>query len=254
MFFILSKLLDFILSPLFWIILFFTLGVFFQSTARRKLFISIALTCLIFFSNSFIVNEALLIWETKPVAINTLENYDTAIVLTGITNSRNDINDRVFFGRGVDRLLHTVQLYKAGKVRNILISGGPGTVVKNKISEAQELKAVFIYCGVNANDIIMEEFSRNTTESSHFVKTLLDCPNSSNKYLLITSAFHMPRAVGCFQKAGLNVGVYPVDYYSHNRQFDIQTIILPSESALEKWSILIHEFVGYVVYKVMGYT
>jgi len=71
---------------------------------------------------------------------------------------------------------------------------------------------------------------------------------------LITSAFHIPRSLGCFRKAGLNVQPYSVDFYSNDRKFDLDNLIVPSASALEKWSLLIHEICGFLIYKIMGFS
>lgn len=254
MFFILSKVLDFLLSPLIWVILIFVYAFFCKKPSRKKRAFLAGMALLLFFSNNFIVNEAFLVWEGEPMAINELKNYETAIVLTGVTSNRKGSKDRVYFGKGADRLLHTVQLYKAGKIKRILISGGSGAVIGEKIPEAGELKKVFIYCGVPQASIILEDRSRNTAESARYSKKLTDSLDLGKEFLLITSAFHIPRSMGCFKKAGLNVKAYPVDFYSQDRNLNPAALLLPSEHALGKWSILIHEICGYVIYKIMGYS
>ncbi|MDP2336726.1 MAG: YdcF family protein [Bacteroidota bacterium] len=254
MFFILSKVLDFLLLPLIWVILIFLYALFCKKPPRKKKTYIAGLLLLLFFSNGFIVNEAFLAWEDEPVQISELKNYETAIVLTGVASNRKGITDRVFFGKGADRVLHTVQLYKAGKIRRILISGGSGALVGEKIAEAGQLRKVFMYCGVPDTSIILEDRSRNTAESARYSKKLIDSLKLSGEFLLVTSAFHIPRSMGCFTKAGIEVKAYPVDFYSQDRDLDLETILLPSENALGKWAILLHEIVGYVVYKVMGYS
>lgn len=254
MFFILSKVLDFMLSPLLWVILIFFYAFFCKKpTVKKKVFLT-GITVLLFFSNSFIVNEAFLAWEDEPILISGLKKYETAIVLTGVASNRKGITDRVFFGQGADRVLHTVQLYKLGKIKKILISGGSSAVIGKSIPEARQLKKVFLYCGVSEIDIILEDRSRNTTESSYYSRKLIDSLNLGQEFLLITSAFHIPRSVGCFEKAGLNVQAYPVDFYAHDRSYNLLALLRPSESSLGKWSTLIHEIVGYIVYKLMGYS
>lgn len=253
MFFILSKILDFLLSPLIWIIL--ILGYAFynrNNRIKKKVFLA-GLLLLLFFSNTFIVNEALLAWEGKPVSTSEIKNYETAIVLTGVATNHKGILDRVFFNKGADRLLHTVQLYNAGKIKKILISGGSGVIIGEKIPEADQLKKVFMYCGVPEEAIILENKSNNTAENARFSKKVIDSLHFANKFLLVTSAFHIPRAKGCFKKAGVNVDTYPVDFYSNTRSPGPDSLI-PSEQALYKWSILIHELCGYIVYKIMGYS
>lgn len=241
------------LSPLLWVILIFFYAFFCKKPSVKKKVFLTGIIVLLFFSNSFIVNEAFLAWEDKPIQISGLKKYETAIVLTGVASNRKGITDRVFFGKGADRVLHTVQLYKLGKIKKILISGGSSVFFGKSIPEARQLKKVFLYCGVSEGDIILEDRSRNTTESSHYSRKLIDSLNLGKDFLLITSAFHIPRSVGCFEKAGLNVQAYPVDFYSRDRDLDIQTKLLPSEDYLSRWAILIHEIMGYIVYKLMGY-
>lgn len=254
MFFILSKVLDFLLSPLIWAILVLVYAFLVKNPVKKKRVLLSGFILILFFSNSFIVNEAFLAWEGIPLPLSELKNYETAIVLTGVASNRKEIKDRVFFGRGADRLLHTVQLYKAGKIKKILISGGSGAIIGEKIPEAGELKKVFIYCGVPDSAIFLENQSRNTRESARYSKKLTDSLNLGKEFLLVSSAFHIPRSIGCFTKAGLNVKAYPVDFYSHDRSFSIGSLLRPSEHALEKWSTLIHEISGYMVYKIMGYS
>ena len=208
---------------------------------------------LFFFGNSFIANQAMLLWEEDPVPIASLGTYNTAIVLTGIADQKRS-SDRVYFSKGADRLLHTVQLYKAGKVRKILISGGSGELIGKKISEADKLKGVFIYCGVNKADIILESKSRNTHESSLFTKKIIDGLGIKGNFLLVTSAFHMRRSLGCFTKAGIKTDIFPVDYYSSELESFNPMDMIPTEGPITNWSLLIHEITGYVVYKVMGYS
>lgn len=254
MFFVLSKLLAFLLSPLLWIILLFLLSFFCKKKESKNKLSRIGFVLLLFFSNGFIVNEVFLAWETRPIKISELGDYEAAIVLTGVTNGNRQVQDRVHFDKGADRVLHTIQLYKLGKIKRILISGGSSNIFGNGIPEAGQLKKVFILSGIPADAILLEEKSRNTAESALYSKTKLDIIGLDNKFLLVTSAFHMRRSLGCFRKLRLNVDAYPVDFYANNRDFKISTLFIPSEYAFVNWAIFIHEIVGYLVYRFLGYS
>ena len=254
MFFILSKVLDFFLSPFLWSFSILLYAFFCRKPARKRKAFLAGLLLLYFFSNNYLANKAFHLWEGNPVSLSALKEYNTAIVLTGVAEYRKGHADRVFFGKGADRVLHTVQLYKLGKVKKILISGGSGVLRGERIAEADQLRLVFRYCGIPDADIILENQSRNTTESSRYTKTLIDSRGGQGEFLLVTSAFHMPRSMGCFEKAGLKVDAYPVDFYSNEGSPDFESLFLPSEDALRKWSMLIHEIFGFWVYKVMGYS
>jgi uncharacterized SAM-binding protein YcdF (DUF218 family) len=206
------------------------------------------------FSNDFIANEVITAWEIPTKPISSLKNYEMGIVLTGTTTTPDQPNDRVYFARGADRVTHTVQLYKQGVIKKVLISGGTGRLVNIHDPEADKYKAAMIMMGVSANDIILENQTRNTAESAKAVKVMLDSMNIDVKdCMLITSAFHMRRSLGCYRKAGLDIDNFTTDFYSHPRAFYIDGLLLPQYDALQIWNKLVKEWVGYIAYKLAGY-
>ncbi len=71
--------------------------------------------------------------------------------------------------------------------------------------------------------------------------------------MLITSAFHMKRAKGCFDKVGLRTVTFPTDYYSHDIKYDIPSLLFPDPYSLEYWTKLFKEWIGIIAYKLIGY-
>ena len=192
-------------------------------------------------------------WERAPVPLKELEDYDVAIVLTGITRAYKSPHDRVYIEKGADRVLHTLQLYKTGKIKKIVISGGSGLLInKNKDVESENLKKIFLLGGVNEADLFLEDKSRNTHENAVFTAQLLKEKFPGQKYLLVTSAFHMRRAEACFRKEKVSFDIYPADFYTDDPDFYYKDII-PSPRALVLWEILTREVSGFVVYKLAGY-
>ncbi|MEJ7692832.1 YdcF family protein [Daejeonella sp.] len=250
MFFILSNVLDFLLSPLVWIIILFLAGFIVKQPVLKKRFIYSGIFLLFIFSNPFLAGEAFRAWEGEPKPLSSVGYYDTGIVLTGVAFSRSSAPDRVFFSKGADRVLHAVQLYKIGKIKKILITGGSGSLTKQNKSESSRLKEVMLFCGVPDSVITIEEKSRNTRESARYTKELTE--QNGSKFLLITSAFHIPRSLGCFRKVGMDVEGYGVDYYTGDRSVDFDSLV-PDGNAMHIWEILIHELAGYGIYKLMGY-
>jgi len=241
--------------PLVWITALLTYSVFTKKDRRRKKLVLGSIILILFFGNEFIINEILKAWEKSPVSINQLSNYDYAIVLTGITiTEKESDSDKVYFAKGADRLLHTVQLYKLGKVKKIIITGGSSSVIGTSPIEALQLKKAFLYCGVPEQDMIIEDKARNTHENALFTKQLCDSLGLHGKFLLITSAFHMRRSEACFKKVGMQVYNYPVDLYTRDTKLTPNYLFIPLESAFNKWSLFIHEFIGYLVYKLMNYA
>jgi uncharacterized SAM-binding protein YcdF (DUF218 family) len=253
MFFILSKTISFILMPIFWLFTLLFYAFFTKNEKNRKKIIKYFIILLFFFTNPFIINTLMLWWEVPPTPIKNIPNQKIAVVLTGITKFKIP-NDRTYFDAGADRIIHALWLYKEKKVEKILITGGNISIFGDvKISEAKRLKDFLMIAGVADKDIILEENAKNTRENALFTKQILnkDFPNSS--IILITSAFHLPRAKGCFDKIkvknmGFSAGFYAQDW----NEIGFYSFV-PSEKALFWWYILIHEIVGYWTYFLMGY-
>jgi uncharacterized SAM-binding protein YcdF (DUF218 family) len=252
MFFILSKTLYYFCLPLFWITVILLIAFFTKNQKRKKRFLLAGIIMLIFFSNEFIINEALKAWEIPATKISEVPQYDIGIVLTGIA-SEHEPRDRVYLDKGSDRVLHTLQLYRIGKIRKILITGGSGKLWGDTIAEAAELADIFRLCGVSPADILIEDKSINTRENALFTKKILDERKFNGKALLITSAFHLRRARLCFNKAGLKTDIFSTDFYSHKTVYTPAALLFPSEKALSKWTILFHEILGMIFYKIAGY-
>lgn len=208
---------------------------------------------LLFFTNPFIANEAWLLWEEPPTPFPKLQRYDAAIILTGITNQDKSPQDRIYTNKGADRVLQPIHLYKKGYVRKIIISGGSGSLFKKVSSESAEFKSILVCSGIPANDILLEEKSRNTHENAVFTKALLNQHTELKKLLLVTSAFHMRRATGCFEKQGIQSDQFSVDFYTKDRSFSPVDLVVPQEYSLYLWQKLFHEMLGYIVYQIAGY-
>lgn len=255
MFFILSKTLNYFTLLVVLICGFFLLHVIFKNPKWKKRFFWIAFGMLFFFSNDFIANEAMKAWELQATAFKDVKKkYELGIVLTGVTSGRRIPDDRVYFQKGADRVTHAVQLYKLGQVKKILISGGSGLLVAPELREADELKKAFLLMGVPDSALLIENVSRNTAESATEVKKMLGDSIKSSDCLLITSAFHMRRSRACFAKAGIPMDTFTTDFYSHPRNFYIDTLIVPQLEGLVLWQKLIKEWVGFTAYWMAGYV
>jgi uncharacterized SAM-binding protein YcdF (DUF218 family) len=209
---------------------------------------------LLFFSNDFIINEVLTLWEVQARPIESFkENYDVGIILTGVTITDKKPADRTYFHKGADRVIHPVQLYKMGKIKKILVSGGSGRLVDVEIREAESIARVLKDSGIPEEDIILEMNSNNTHENAKYTAEIINEQFSNKKLLLITSAFHMRRSKACFDKQGLITEVYPADFYTFERRFTPDVLLVPSAYALSKWETFVKEVVGMAMYKMMGY-
>lgn len=231
------------------------IGLFFlDKKAGRKWLIG-GFLLLLFFSNDFISNYAMHLWEPDFKEMASLPKHEMGIVLTGVTNLKKTAYDRTFFNKGADRVTHAVQLYKMGKIRKILITGGQGLNPTNPNREADLLADFMIIAGVSPDDILIENQAVNTRQNALFAKeTLIEAKADLNaSYLLITSAFHMKRSKGCFDKVGIPTTTFPVDYYGYDPIVTFKSLVQPTPAALVNWHLLFKEWVGLIAYRIAGY-
>jgi uncharacterized SAM-binding protein YcdF (DUF218 family) len=254
MFFILSKTLNFLVLPFSLVFIALVLSVIVRREPWRKRFFWTGFILLIFFSNDFISNEIMQAWEVDTKPFKEIRPREVGIVLTGVTQSFIQPDDRIYFQRGADRVTHTIQLYKLGLIKKIIVSGGSGRLFKEAEPEANKFKRVMVMAGVAAGDIILENKTRNTYESAIAVKKMLDSLSyRETDCLLITSAFHMRRSIACYQKAGLNLEPFSTDFYGVPDKTFLRTFFLPSISGFILWEKLLKEWTGFVAYKLAGY-
>lgn len=253
MFFTLSKLLAFVVSPIFWVFLIALTGLFYKDKRKKNLFFGSALALLYFFSNEFIFDEVMRSWEVPAITVYQSNSYDVGIVLGGMSTYDAKLK-RIHFYGGVDRLLQAVELYNRGCIKKIFISGGSGSIVNKDDREAIPLKAFLLSIHIPEADVLIESESKNTHENAVYTKEALNkkYPNGG-RFLLITSGFHLPRALRCFQKEGLEVSPYSTDRYSGKRKFHPDHLFIPYSQTLFSWDVLCHEWLGFITYKLSGY-
>lgn len=214
----------------------------------------LAIVLALFYSNPFLANKIMSSWEAEVKLYSSIEKkYDYGVVLCGITDAGRSPKDRAHFLKGADRIIHTLDLYRLGKVRKIIISGGSGKVIDQTAIESDELRYFLVNAKVRKKDILVERASRNTYENAKYSTELINAANSDSDVLLITSAFHIKRASKCFAKQGLKHDTFPTDYYGADGGYTPEDLFLPSVKALSLWSVMIKEWIGLAAYWVMGY-
>lgn len=255
MFFFLSKTLYYLTMPLSIVALCFVLSYVLQSGLwRRRLRIG-GIVLLLLFSNEFVANEVMKAWETETPAYSSMRKYKLGIVLTGALIPQMKPDDRVYFHRGADRVVHTIQLYKLGLIEKILVSGGSGRIIDIGEREADQFKKAMILMGVPDSVILVENLTRNTHESAAAVKSMLDdLDYASEECLLITSAFHMRRSLACYRKAGLPLDSFSTDFYARADVIYLDAFLIPKPEALVIWHKLVKEWLGLAAYWVAGYV
>jgi uncharacterized SAM-binding protein YcdF (DUF218 family) len=255
MFFFLSKTLNYLVMPLTIVCACLLLALILRNRIWKKRLAIAGLVLLFVFTNEFIANELMRSWEIEAKAYSSMRKYKLGIVLTGAVMPLLKPDDRVYFQKGADRVVHTVQLYKLGLIEKILISGGSGRLIDIEEREADKFREAMMLMGVPDSAIITENETRNTHESAVVVKEMLDSLGySAGNCLLITSAFHMRRSLACYEKAGLPIDVFTTDFYAHPPVYYLDAFILPKLDALIMWHKLVREWVGFAAYKMAGYV
>lgn len=133
----------------------------------------------------------------------------------------------------------------------IIFSGGTEPTV-NGINEAAIVKKYFISFGIAADRIEVEDQSQTTSENARLTAQMIH-PTPQSRWLLVASAYHMPRAMGAFRKAGFNVLAFPVG----NRTHGWGELWIPAPDAtdnLRRIDVAVHEWLGLVTYRLSGYS
>ncbi|MFY0606937.1 MAG: YdcF family protein [Cyclobacteriaceae bacterium] len=193
-------------------------------------------------------------WETGPIRKDEIPLVKTAVVLGGILDNQNSLpEDQVRLNSSSERLIEALILYKAGVVRRIIISGGDGSMDQEGDPESLVLQNLSRDL-IGRSKILIDSLSKNTYENAVNTSAILsEIGLEEQPILLITSAFHMPRALKCFEKQGIVAIPFPVDYRGTDQSFQFSQLV-PDNSSITLWNILIKEWVGILVYKTLGYA
>lgn len=151
-----------------------------------------------------------------------------------------------------ERPIYFADLARRYPQARLVFSGGSGSLREGSISEADMVSRYGDILGLPRSRLILENFSRNTRENAAFSAQLVQ-PKPGERWLLVTSAWHMPRAVGCFRKAGFDVTAFPVDYRSRGPVDALRFNTFASDGLLQL-DLAAKEWVGLVAYKLAGYS
>ena len=149
-----------------------------------------------------------------------------------------------------ERALTFMQMARRYPNARLLFTGGSGSLAAQNYQEADVAKLLFQQQGIDVSKVMFERHSRNTYENALLGKRLVK-PKGEN-WLLITSASHMPRAVGVFCRVGWPVIPYPVDHWT--TQHSVMSVNLSFASELEKLTAAAREWTGLMAYFMTGKT
>jgi uncharacterized SAM-binding protein YcdF (DUF218 family) len=251
MFFLLSKLLNWFVYPL--SLLF--LGLIGVLVFYRRRYTRWGLACvllLLYGMSTMLTVRPLMRWLEGPrPAPDLRQQYDVAIVLTGMVALSRSNPEHLEFNEHVERILAGISLVKRGIAEKLFIVGGSGSLFSRRLSESRVLRTFALELGLRDEQVFVEEVSRNTYESAVNATQIIRAGNY-RQLVLITSASHMRRAVAAFHKQGLFPQPYPVDFQTARGGSDLFDF-LPSIEALDLMTAVVHELIGLVMYRLQGY-
>lgn len=207
-------------------------------------------TMLLLASSTPLISRALITYWERPFPTHPVDQYpnvDVVIILGGGIRVGGgmpypDLQD------ASDRLLHGFRILRAGKARKVIVTGGgnpiAGTVAGAMAAQLEEW-------GIPKEDILIEDYSRTTFENAIEASVIWQKEKFTSG-LLITSAFHMPRALATFQKAGMNVAPASTDSLITDRDPDFPLGYLPNAEALNNTSLVWKEIIGLFIYRWRG--
>jgi uncharacterized SAM-binding protein YcdF (DUF218 family) len=255
MFFVFSKILAFLTQPLAISVILMVSAWAVKNARWKKILFRTGFILLLFTSNYFIANEAMRAWEVPVTTYKSVtKTYDFGVLLTGVTKTEMVPKDRVYFNRGADRATHTLQLYKLGIIKKILVSGGSGRLNGTGVKEADDLADFLRLAGVPGEDIVIENRSKNTHESAEEVKAILAGLDGPKDLLLVTSGYHMRRSMACFRKAGVDIDAFSAEPTAEPRVYTPDALFIPRLDAIGIWQTLLKEWVGFIAYWLVGYV
>jgi uncharacterized SAM-binding protein YcdF (DUF218 family) len=254
MFFVLSKVLGFFALPSNLMVALGLAGLLVMATRRRRVGAAMVVVSLL-----LIAGFGLLPFGKALIA--PLENRfppwsEGSGPIAGIVVLGGAIDPDFTAAHGIDlneaaeRLTVIPQLARTYPAARIIYSGGNGRLVLRDRSEAEVAAPLIESFGVPADRLTLEDKSRNTWENAVYSKALAR-PQPGERWLLVTSASHMPRAIGSFRQAGFEVEAYPVDY----RVRGPEDLFIPFEDVargLRRTDAATREWIGLVAYWLTG--
>jgi uncharacterized SAM-binding protein YcdF (DUF218 family) len=185
-------------------------------------------------------------WDSKRGAPHGIVVLGGA-VSPDVSAARKDVS----LNEAAERMTAVAKLARDYPSARIAFTGGSGRLFQGA-SEADVVPALFESFGIPRDRVQLENRARNTAENAAFTKALVQ-PKPGERWLLVTSAHHMPRSVGIFRKAGFPVEAYPVDYRTRGAA-DLAGPFGSLAAGLARTDAAMHEWAGLVVYWLTGRT
>ena len=191
--------------------------------------------------------NSLLHQHETAIPLQQPDRIEGIIVLGGAFNEMvTEAHDQVSLNGASERMTATVQLMRQYPDAPVIFSGFSGRFIRGALSESDLALRFFQEMTGQTERVILENQSRNTYENALYTKDLMGF-SGDGSWLLVTSAFHMPRAYEIFKDQGIPVIPYPTDYRSRLPSHEFRWNL---GAGAEQVSLLLHEWVGLWVYRL----
>jgi uncharacterized SAM-binding protein YcdF (DUF218 family) len=255
MFFLLSKIFGFFINPLNFSILLLAAGLLaiFLRWRRTGLTLQVVAVLVLMLSawTSFgaVLLDPLEERFAQPASLPTA--VDGVVVLGGgFEGAVNLVRGGYELNSGGDRFVEAAILARRYPRAKIVVTGGTGALILEGEGDADTAPRLLTALGVALERLILENRSRNTYENAVFTEELVT-PQPGETWLLVTSAFHMPRSMALFSKAGFAVLPWPVDYRTSGAE-RFGMFRDNAADALQNTTVAIREWIGLLAYWLSG--
>ncbi|MBN9148557.1 MULTISPECIES: YdcF family protein [unclassified Nitrobacter] len=255
MFFLLSKIFGFVALPSNAIAIVCGLGLCLLLLKRRRAgasLLTVGIVSLLVFGYSPAGNVLLLTLSDRfPAWQYGGRDPDGIIILGGAIDAGiSAARGAVETNGSAERLIAALELARRFPKARIVYSGGTGNLVADLVPEAPIAGRLMETLGISPERIILESDSRTTDENARFTRKMVS-PKPGERWLLVTSAYHMPRSIGVFRKAGFDVEAYPVDWRTRG-WVDAWVPFDRLSAGLASSDTAVHEWAGLVAYWLTG--
>lgn len=254
--FVLAKIFNFLMQPGLWVGLLLLAGTIliwtrWQRIGRWMLTVTMAFVVLV---TAFPIGLMMLagLENRFPIVTGFTGPIDGIIVLGGTVNQfTTKYRGQPALTGGAERLTEFIALARQYPTAKLVFSGGSGSVLRQDVKEAETARLFFAQMGLDTRRVVFEDQSRNTFENALYSFKLVS-PKPRERWVLITSASHMPRSAGTFRKVGWKIIPFPVDFITYGPDqrgigFNMTTGVSQFATGFRAWSALL-------AYRLLGRT
>jgi uncharacterized SAM-binding protein YcdF (DUF218 family) len=252
--FVLAKFLNLLTQPLTWVaaLLVTSLLLHRKPVLGRKL-VAFALALLLLIGwqpmPQWLIRQLEMQYAEIPLNAN-FQPYTGVIILGGFTEEGYiaQAHAQPVFNEAAERVIAPLAMLRHNPHLHIVFTGGEGSLLGSGPSEAERVRPFIDSMGINNNQVTYEALSRTTFENA-VLSAQLPGIDITQRWLLVTTASHMPRSIATFNKAGWNVTAYPVDFRTGNATPWTEYSL---RDGARNWQLLLHECLGWLAYRLTG--